>query len=789
MLKKKNIAMVMAAATVATSVAPVFALESQSVTKEELVKEVKEKLAVKYSGKDAESVYDIIVKRGTQAEETIKTMTELEKILEMAEVKGEEVTVDIVDKGHVENSDGKIVNVVDGKSYETALAEATNGKAAAQKALEAAQTAVTEKEKALDEATKAQVAAQTALEEADEDGKAAAEKALEAAQTAVTEKEKALDEATKAQAAAETALDEFKNIVEGETVIDFIAREMSAGNKAIDKVIALDANEKEYEITKNEDGNLEYTDSDNKTIASDASEKIDNIKVILKSGVELIVNGETAQLDITKGLDKDGNDVYIDRADEETAKRVVDFKFVEVKEDAKAVDIPSRVVANMTTKVNSLTKEEFNLSTFKTEKGYTEAGKELVGLLKLASDEDKNVTTTKDGKVYQVRFHQDSKDNLKVVAVKDGGYALNIDLRVSESGKKLPSNENVRLVVKSNVQADLADFKDIIQKGEIVTTANYKTLKGDTRFETAIKISKEAYKQDGTAEGVVLVGENAVVDGLASAPLAAQKKAPILLTKKDAIPEETMKEIKRLVAKGAPIYLIGGENTISKSVEVQLAKEMNADIKRLSGDDRYDTSLKIAKELKSTSKEAFVVGGDGLADAMSVASVAAQKRTPIIVSPAEGLTRDAKAFLDDETNKIATVDVVGGKTKVSTQVLKDIVEIKNGDAQKALVADRISGTDRNDTNAKVIKEYFEKSSDLENVYVAKDGDAQLVDALAAAPLAGNGTNKGVIVLATNDLTKAQVEELKLKKNDQKVTQIGGGIASVVIQKVLKAVVK
>ena len=742
MLKKKNIAMVMAAATVATSVAPVFALESQSVTKtvtkEELVKAVKEKLAVKYSATD-DLVYKITVNK-----EKITTVAELEKVLEMAEVKGEEIIAEIVDNGHAEVK-GKIVNKVDGKSYETALAEATNGKAAAQTALEAAQTAVTEKTKALDDA-----------------------------KTAVTEKTKALDDATKAQAAAQKALDEFKNIVEDEKVIDFIAREMLAGNKAIDKVVALDKDGKEYEASI-DNGNLKYTGRDN--------EDINKIKVMLKSGVELIVNGKTAQLDITKGLDKDGNDVYIDRADEETAKRVVDFKFVEVKEGTETADIPSRVVANMTTKANSLTKEEFNLSTFKTEKGYTEAGKELVGLLKLASDEDKNVTTTKDGKVYQVRFHQDSKDNLKVVAVKDGGYALNIDLMVAESGKKLPSNENVRLVVKSNVQADLADFKDIIKKGEIVTTAKYETLKGDTRFDTAIEISKKAY-EDGKAGGVVLVGENAVVDGLASAPLAAQKDAPILLTKKDAIPEETMKEIKRLVAKGAPIYLIGGENTISKSVEVQLAKEMNADIKRLSGDDRYDTSLKIAKELKLDSKKAFVVGGDGLADAMSVAAVAAKKETPIIVTPATGLTRDAKAFLDDETNKIATVDVVGGKTKVSTQVLKDIVEIKNGDAQEALESDRISGTDRNDTNAKVIAKYAET---LNNVYVAKDGDAQLVDALAAAPYAAK--NDGAIVLATNDLTKAQADVLEKKQAKQEVTQIGGGIASTVIQKVLKAVGK
>lgn len=47
-------------------------------------------------------------------------------------------------------------------------------------------------------------------------------------------------------------------------------------------------------------------------------------------------------------------------------------------------------------------------------------------------------------------------------------------------------------------------------------------LSGDSRFTTAVEVSKERFK-DGEAEAIILVGEDAIVDGLASAPLASQK--------------------------------------------------------------------------------------------------------------------------------------------------------------------------------------------------------------------------------------------------------------------------
>lgn len=78
------------------------------------------------------------------------------------------------------------------------------------------------------------------------------------------------------------------------------------------------------------------------------------------------------------------------------------------------------------------------------------------------------------------------------------------------------------------------------------------------------------------------------------------------------------------------VYLAGGVNSISKEVENEL-KDMGLKVTRLSGDDRYATSLEIADEIGLDDDKAFVVGGTGLADAMSIAPVASQLNQKVML--------------------------------------------------------------------------------------------------------------------------------------------------------------
>ncbi|MCG6589370.1 cell wall-binding repeat-containing protein, partial [Clostridioides difficile] len=69
---------------------------------------------------------------------------------------------------------------------------------------------------------------------------------------------------------------------------------------------------------------------------------------------------------------------------------------------------------------------------------------------------------------------------------------------------------------------------------------------------------------------------------------------------------------------------IGGENSLSKNVQTQLSN-MGISVERISGSDRYKTSISLAQKLnsiKSVSQVAVANGVNGLADAISIGAAA-----------------------------------------------------------------------------------------------------------------------------------------------------------------------
>lgn len=378
--------------------------------------------------------------------------------------------------------------------------------------------------------------------------------------------------------------------------------------------------------------------------------------------------------------------------------------------------------------------------------------------------------------------------NLGLISLATGETSFEVTLKDAKTGKESQ-------VITISGKADLVvNFRDIL-KGE--AQASIETIAGDDRFETSIKVSQKSFGA-GDADAVVLIGKNAVVDGLAAAPLAAEKNAPILLSNVDGLIEEVETEMLRVLGDdlaGKTIYIVGGVNQISKDAEAELAK-LGAKIDRVSGDDRYETSLAIAKrvaympmtELVPASekaatvkpKTAFVVGGNGEVDAMSIAAYAAQTKSPIIVTNANEVSEKTEKFLSNE-DLINEIVVVGGKSSVSEAVvekLDSLDEVKNN-------VERLAGDDRQGTNAAVINKYYKN---VEKVYVAKDGYgtgvSHLIDALTAAPLAGE--QQAPIVLATNNLSTKQAEAVQIAKGTStSIIQIGQGIAKTVVEKLSK----
>ena len=286
-----------------------------------------------------------------------------------------------------------------------------------------------------------------------------------------------------------------------------------------------------------------------------------------------------------------------------------------------------------------------------------------------------------------------------------------------------------------------------------VISANENKLIGEDRYKTAIKVSNRGWSK---SDNVVIVNSSAIVDALSATPFAKMKNAPILLTGAENLNNETKKEITRLGAKN--VYVIGGTGVVSKNVVSEL-KAMNLNVDRISGDTRYTTALEVAKRLGNVSEIAVVNGVTGLADAVSIAPVAADRNMPIVLSsPNEG-TKVFDEFI--KVNSIKTSYVIGGEAAIS----KDV-------AFKLPNANRLGGASRNETNA-IILEKFYTNRDLNNIFVAKDGMKKvddLIDALAVGVLASK--EKSPVVIVGNKLDAKQ-EKLLEYKNPKEITQVGG----------------
>ena len=264
---------------------------------------------------------------------------------------------------------------------------------------------------------------------------------------------------------------------------------------------------------------------------------------------------------------------------------------------------------------------------------------------------------------------------------------------------------------------------------------------GENRYETAAKVADEM----GNYSKAILVNGASIADGLSASGLAGKENAPILLVKKDSIPKETLQRLYKV----KKVYIIGKENAVSSRVENSL-NQAGISTKRLGGENRIDTALEVSKEIGSYSKAFLVNGIKGEADAMSVASVAAKEKSPIILTNGK----------DNPTYKKSGVKyyVVGGNTVMSDSL------------SKSFNAERLSGSNRYTTNKVIVEKFYPNTDKL---YFAK-GDS-LVDALAVSPLA---KNNGLALVSENS-------DKSIFYQKDELVQVGG-MQSSIVDKVFNA---
>lgn len=269
---------------------------------------------------------------------------------------------------------------------------------------------------------------------------------------------------------------------------------------------------------------------------------------------------------------------------------------------------------------------------------------------------------------------------------------------------------------------------------------------GSDRIETSVLLSKQKFTN---AETVIIASANNFPDALSASALANKYKAPILLANYDKVSKSVLDEIKRLGAKR--VIVVGGESSISENVVNTLKPSVN--IERLAGNNRYETSRKIAEKLMNNGmdKALILVDGRNYPDALSSSALVHKNNAPILLV---SNTADAKENIEfaKKSNRLPKI-IVGGTNSVGKDIESQVSNTT-----------RISGTDRYETSRKIADMALSKGV---NVYLSTGRN--YADAVASGGVIA--LEKSSLVLV--DENNSNISNIKNKFEPKSVTVIGG----------------
>jgi sugar lactone lactonase YvrE len=210
-------------------------------------------------------------------------------------------------------------------------------------------------------------------------------------------------------------------------------------------------------------------------------------------------------------------------------------------------------------------------------------------------------------------------------------------------------------------------------------------INGPDRFATAVAISNSQYPQPQSAQGVVLASSNDFPDALAGIPLAAQLKAPLLLTSSAKLDATTEAEVKRVLPAGATVTLLGGPNAIATSVVTTLQLDGYV-VQRYAGRDRYATAAAIAAAIGAPTA-VLLADGLGFADGLSAGAAAVHTGAVVLLTDGTTVPPATAAYLTAHSG--LPVYAVGGHA-----------------ASAAPASIPLVGADRYATSVQVAKRFF-----------------------------------------------------------------------------------
>ncbi|TYS72094.1 S8 family serine peptidase [Sutcliffiella horikoshii] len=186
---------------------------------------------------------------------------------------------------------------------------------------------------------------------------------------------------------------------------------------------------------------------------------------------------------------------------------------------------------------------------------------------------------------------------------------------------------------------------------------------GANLFETASLIADHVVP-NGSEKAVVVNGRH-FPDALSIASYAARDGVPILLTDAHALPSSTADALGELGVTNS--IVIGGTAVVSDEVMENIPGAV-----RISGKDKYETNIEVAKAFNVNSQNMYVATGNSFADALTGSALAAKHNSGILLVGNKVPSVLTSYLNENEVNKLT---IFGGTVAVSEEVASELEKL------------------------------------------------------------------------------------------------------------------
>ena len=271
---------------------------------------------------------------------------------------------------------------------------------------------------------------------------------------------------------------------------------------------------------------------------------------------------------------------------------------------------------------------------------------------------------------------------------------------------------------------------------------------GNKINETSNAVDKYMFEK---VKNLYLVSESDYVDSLTGGVLVGENKGSLLFVKDHKVDEKAMARIKA----ADNVFIIGGEGSVSDEVVKDIANYRG----RISGKDRYETGIEVAKKL-GEDRGIIIANSKDFPDSLSATSLAVKSDMSIMLTEKDKLNDSVKEYIKGKTDK--DIYFVGGEASLTKAVKEEIFETAGKD--KAKVSEfTLAGKDRYETSLKVA-EKFNATND-----VVLTGGRNHKDAMLGIVVASN--TDALVVLANNFGDNANLKEYLKNKEVGKINAI------------------